>query len=260
VDAVTVPPDAPTQLNATPGSNLVSLSWTAATGSPTGYNVKRATDSGGPYTNIVGTTTAPTVTYNDPILGGSTYYYVVSAVNPVGESADSSFVSASPILAAPVAPTGLSATPGDAQVALSWSASAFATSYDVKRATDIGGPYDVIGTTAAPTFNDSDGLANGSTYYYVVAAIGAGGPSSDTSPVSATPFGPMPLVLDIVPGVGITWFASNSFTYQVQWASEDLGTNTVWNNLGGSMTGNGATNVVFDPDGAPNNVYQVISY
>ena len=49
VGAVTVPPGTPTGLNATPGTNLVSLSWTAATGSPTGYNVKRSTVSGGPY-------------------------------------------------------------------------------------------------------------------------------------------------------------------------------------------------------------------
>ena len=37
------------------------------------------------------------------------------------------------------------------------------------------------------------------------------------------------------------------------------GTNTVWNNLGGSITGNGATNTVFDPVGQPHNFYQVLS-
>ena len=80
VGYVGTPPNPPTGLNATPGTNLVSLSWTAATGSPTSYNVKRSTVPGGPYTTV-GTTTAPTVTYNDSVLGGQTYYYVVSAVN-----------------------------------------------------------------------------------------------------------------------------------------------------------------------------------
>ena len=257
VDAVTVAPDTPTGLNATPGTNSVSLSWTAAGGGlPTSYNVKRSSSSGGPYTTV-GTTTVPTVTYNDSVLGGQTYYYVVSAVNGIGESADSSFVSASPILAAPDTPGGLSALAGDSQVSLSWSASTFATSYDVKRADDFAGPYASIGTTGTLTYDDL-GLNNAQTYYYVVAAIGTGGSSADSSPVSATPFGPLPLVLTIEPGAGITWFASNNVTYQVQWSSEDLGTNTVWNNLGSTIIGDGTTNTVFDPAGAP--VYQVISF
>ena len=259
VDAILVPPSIPTGLAATPGANQVSLSWTASTGYPTSYNVKRATDSGGPYVTI-GTTTGSTVSYNDSILGGTTYYYVVSAVNGIGESGDSSPpVSALPVLTAPATPGGLSATPGDSQVTLSWSASTFATSYDVKRAPAIGGPYAYIGTTAGLTYDDL-GLNNAQTYYYVVAAIGAGGPSSDTSPVSATPFGPLPLVLNIDPGVGITWFASNNVTYQIQWSSEDLGTNTVWSNLGSTIIGQGTTNMVFDPVGPPHNVYQVISF
>ncbi|MDF7798285.1 carbohydrate-binding protein [Pontiellaceae bacterium B1224] len=259
VDAVTTAPDTPSGLNATTGNNLVSLSWTAAGGGlSTGYNVKRSSSSGGPYTTI-GTTSVPTVTYDDAIVGGQTYYYVVSAVNGVGESADSSYVSAMPVLAAPDTPGGLSAVAGDSQVSLSWSASDFTTVYDVKRSADFAGPYSSVGTTGALTYNDSD-LNNSVTYYYVIAAIGVGGSSADSSPVSATPFGPLPLVLDIDPGVGITWFASNSATYQVQWAVEDMGTNTVWNNLGQSIYGDGTTNTVFDPVGAPHNVYQVISY
>ena len=94
----------------------------------------------------------------------------------------------------------------------------------------------------------------------MVSAVNAGGPSPDTSPVSATPFGPLPFVLSIKPGVGITWFASNKVSYQVQWASEDLGIDTVWNNMGGLITGADATITVFDPLAGPEAVYQVISY
>jgi hypothetical protein len=258
VDAIVTPPAAPTGLNATPGPNQVSLSWTAAAGSPTSYNVKRSTASGGPYT-LIATRSAPTVSYTDSILGGTTYFYVVSAVNAIGESADSAYVAAAGILAPPAAPGGLSATPGDAQVSLSWSPSSFATSYDVKRASDFGGPYASIGTTTGLTLTDS-GLLNARTYFYVVAALGDGGSSPDTSPVSATPFGPLPLVLTIEPGVGITWFASSNVTYQVQWASEDLGANTVWNNLGSPIIGDDTTITVFEPLAPQEAVYQVISY
>jgi hypothetical protein len=259
VGFVATPPSAPTGLNATPGENLVSLDWTPATGSPTGYNVKRSTVSGGPY-DVVGTTTAATVSFNDSVLGGQIYYYVVTAANGSGESANSLQVSAAPTLAAPVAPAGLMATAGDAQIALSWTASAFATSYHVKRSAAFVGPYTVIGTTTAPTvaYADSDGLSNGTTYYYVVSATGTGGTSSDTSPVSATPVSSR-TVLSIVRGRGIAWFASNSITYQVQWSDAQLGTNTVWNNLGSSLVGNGATQTVFDPVGPPHNFYQILS-
>jgi hypothetical protein len=67
------------------------------------------------------------------------------------------------------------------------------------------------------------------------------------------------LVVGISGAKGIRWFASNSVTYQVQWASALLGTNTVWNNLGSAISGNGATNTVFDPVGPPHNFYQVQS-
>ncbi len=58
---------------------------------------------------------------------------------------------------------------------------------------------------------------------------------------------------------GVRWFASNSVTYQVQWASALLGNDTVWNNLGSTLSGNGATNTVYDPVGPPHNFYQVLS-
>jgi hypothetical protein len=260
VGFIGTPPDAPTGLGATPGSNSVLLTWTAATGSPTGYNVKRSTTSGSGYTTV-GTTTAPTVAYNDSVLGGQTCYYVVSAVNGAGESTNSSQVSATPILAPPPTPTGLAATPGNAQVLLSWTSSSFATSYTVKRSTAPAGPYSPIGGTSDPTatYTDSSGLINGTTYHYVVSATGVGGTSADTAPVSATPVGPMPLVVTLAPGAGIRWFASNNVSYQVQWASELLGTNTVWNDLGNSIIGTGTTNTLFDPVGSPHNAYRVLS-
>jgi hypothetical protein len=67
------------------------------------------------------------------------------------------------------------------------------------------------------------------------------------------------ILASISRGTGIRWFASNSVTYQVQWSSTLLGTNTVWNNLGSPVTGNGATNTVFDTVGPPHNFFQVLS-
>jgi len=80
---------------------------------PATYNVKRSTASGAETT--IGTTTAPTATYTDTAgVGGTTYFYVVTAVNPQAsptESGPSNEVSATFLpLAQPGAPGSLVAT------------------------------------------------------------------------------------------------------------------------------------------------------
>jgi fibronectin type 3 domain-containing protein len=185
--APAAPPAAPTGLQATAGNTQVSLTWTTTSGA-TSYHVKRSTTSGGPYTQVA----APSTTSDtDTVLtNGTAYYYVVSALNAAGESANSSQTSATPVAPAtpPAAPSGLQATAGNAQVSLTWTASTGATSYHVKRSTTSGGPYAQV---AAPTTtSDTDtGLTNGTTYYYVVSALNATGESTNSSQASATPAG-----------------------------------------------------------------------
>jgi fibronectin type 3 domain-containing protein len=86
-------PATPTGLTALPGHNQVLLSWAAA-GEAASYLVKRATSSGGPY-NIIANPTAATYT-DASVINGLNYYYVVSATNTVGESANSAPVTAAP--------------------------------------------------------------------------------------------------------------------------------------------------------------------
>ena len=130
------PPATPTGLKATAHNGSVDLTWNSSSGA-TSYHVKRSLTSGGPYSVIA----SPKATdYSDTqATNGTTYFYVVSAVNSSGESANSSQVSATPV-GPPAAPVGLAASPGNAQVVLSWEASAGATSYGVKRSTTSGGP------------------------------------------------------------------------------------------------------------------------
>src|SRR5207248_3005281 len=74
-------PAAPTGLSATPGLNQVLLGWNAVAGMS--YNVMRSTNSGGPYASIA--TNLATSTFTDTNgLNGQVYFYVASAVNPVG--------------------------------------------------------------------------------------------------------------------------------------------------------------------------------
>ena len=88
-------PPAPTNLQATAGDAQVSLVWTAAPGAAT-YNVKRGTQSGGPYspiqTGVTGTSFTDTTVSN-----GTTYHYVVSGVSSGGqEGPNSNQTSATP--------------------------------------------------------------------------------------------------------------------------------------------------------------------
>ena len=79
-------PAAPTGLTASPGSTRVYLNWNAVANA-TGYKVKRATSSGGTYATLA---SSATNNYTDTNLANcSTYYYVVSATNSVGESTNS---------------------------------------------------------------------------------------------------------------------------------------------------------------------------
>jgi predicted carbohydrate-binding protein with CBM5 and CBM33 domain len=89
----------------------------------------------------------------------------------------------------PAAPTNPSATAGNAQVVVSWTAATGATGYNVKRSTTNGGPYSNVGANVTGTSFTNTGLTNGTTYYYVVTALNANGESPVSTQVSGTPTG-----------------------------------------------------------------------
>jgi alpha-tubulin suppressor-like RCC1 family protein/fibronectin type 3 domain-containing protein len=90
------PPNSPTSLAAGPvTASSVTLNWTASTsGGVLGYNIYRATTSGGYTTTPLNSVGAGVTTFADTtVVGGITYYYVVRAVGPGSvESANSNEV------------------------------------------------------------------------------------------------------------------------------------------------------------------------
>lgn len=174
VTPAAVVPGTPTGIVAAPGNATVTVSWTASANAQS-YRVYR----GGV---LVGSPSSTSFT-DTGLTNGASYSYTVVAVNGTATSAASAPVTATPMAPAPSAPTGLAATAGNAQVALTWNASATATSYRVYR----GGV--LVGSPTATSWTDT-GLTNGTTYSYYVVAVTATTPSTASTTVTATPVKP----------------------------------------------------------------------
>ena len=86
-------PATPVGLTAVASNSAVFLSWNGSSNAMF-YNVKRSLVSGGSYTTMGGPTATNYV--DTDVTNGTTYYYVVSATNLVGESANSVEASARP--------------------------------------------------------------------------------------------------------------------------------------------------------------------
>jgi len=173
------PPCTPTNITVINGDSQVILSWSPACNAAS-YFVKRSLTSGSGYV-VVGTLSAPTFT-DSPLLNGGTYYYVISATNALGESANSVEVVGKPNI--PV--TGLTATAGTNQISLNWNALVGASSYRVQRGVVSGGPYTNVATGVTTTSYIDTGLPSGKTFFYTVVASLLGGESGISNEATAT--------------------------------------------------------------------------
>jgi hypothetical protein len=183
-------PGAPTNSSATPGNAQATISWATVMGA-TSYNLYYAAGTTVDKTGTkVSSATSPSIVTT--LINGTQYAFAVSAVNAGGESALSSVVMATPQVPAPGAPTISSATPGNAQATISWATVIGATSYNL---------YYTAGTTVTKTGTKVSGatspsivttLTNGTQYAFAVSAVNAGGESTLSSVVTATPQVPAP--------------------------------------------------------------------
>ena len=166
------PPAMPAGVEASGQLGGVALSWVP---SPTAafYNVKRSSVNGGPYTTVLRSFLS---NYFDTSVVTGVNYYVISAVNSKGESANSVQVSATPLIPPlPPAPAGFTAASGNSQVVLSWMVAPGAVTYTVGRSTVSGGPYTPIASSLTKTTYTDTTAVNGTTYYYVVYGVNLAG-------------------------------------------------------------------------------------
>src|SRR6202451_4530025 len=239
-------PTVPAGLSAAAGNAQVVLNWTASSGA-TAYTVKPSLTTGGPYAQI-STPAVPNFT-DTGLTNGTKYFYVVSASNSVGQSANSAEVNATPVLPTPATPTRLAAAAGNAEVSLNWNASTGATSYHVKRST-ASGSETKISAPASNSFTDT-GLTNGTKYFYVVSAVNSGGESANSSEVNAMPTAPAvppptPTGLPVTAGnaqVSLSWNASAGATsYHVKRSTTTGGETQISAPASSSFTDTAVTN------------------
>jgi hypothetical protein len=86
-------PTPPIGLVASPSDKRIDLGWLSSLGASS-YSVKRATNTGGPYAVLNGT--SGTCYADTAVSNGVTYFYVVSMSNVLGESTNSAEVVARP--------------------------------------------------------------------------------------------------------------------------------------------------------------------
>ena len=206
-------PDTPTDLTATPGNGQITIEWTAPAdngGAITQYSaefrtcVQKAIDGNSCqqwsdfWLSRTTTSTPPGTTLTIPdLVNGTLFQLRVRALNTVGYSPYSTTATATPMIppSAPDAPANLTATPGNGQITVSWTApadnGAAITGYTVAyKATSSACPstldsswsrLDASGTSATIS-----NLTNGTAYRLCVNAANQVGDSAWAT-VSATP-------------------------------------------------------------------------
>jgi hypothetical protein len=233
-------PGAPTSVTATVGSGSVVLNWSApsSAGSSaiTGYQITYVADDG---TEVTTATSGTSLTITG-LTNGTSYAFVVTAVNASAGAGSPASASASPIAyTAPDAPTGVTATRGDGQVVLSWTAPSNngGTSITGYAITYSGGTITTGNTTYTVT-----GLTNGTAYNFQVAAVNSVGQGAWSGSVTVTPVSSGPAFSSL--SYAITNPNSSQFTSAYQTYS---------------LTGEGLSTLSFSHTftDAPGNAYEV---
>ena len=154
--------------------NKINVSWGGVDGA-SGYQVYRATSSGGTYKNVKTVTKGATVSFENKSLStGKTYYYKIRAYRTVsGKKVYGPFsekVKAKPPLGA--VGSANAATASATSIKVSWNKVAGASGYQIYRATSGGGTFKKAKTVTkgATVSATNKSLGSNKEYYYKVRA------------------------------------------------------------------------------------------
>jgi fibronectin type 3 domain-containing protein len=189
------PPGAPTNLRgSTAGDGSINLNWDAPGSGGFYYWIYyRDVTAGAAFAKSIYPTGQSEATLGG-LVNGHVYEYKVTAENAGGEGPASATIQVTSKGGTPTAPSGLTATAGNGQAVLKWTASSTpnALYYLYQRDSSTNqswqkGSLPISGTTFTPT-----SLVNGDTYQWKVTAANSSGESTASNVASAKPMPPLP--------------------------------------------------------------------
>ena len=218
-------PDPPTSVVAATGNAQLTVTWLAPEmtgGDPINdYQVQYSSNSGSTwtiFTDPVSTATSCTIT---GLTNGTSYVVRVLAKTGIGMSLPSAN-SVTSTLAVPGAPTSVIVTPGNAQLAVTWTAPASTggspiTDYLVKYSSNGGSTWtNFVHSASAATSRTVTGLTNGVSYVIKVIAqnaVGIGLPSANSA--AKIPF----FIAPTIPGAPTSVSVSGATNLTVTWTA-----------------------------------------
>jgi rhamnogalacturonan endolyase len=250
-----VPPP-PASVQAFDGNSSVLVSWPLTPGALT-YNISRSNTQNTGFSTIATGVTGPVLgsgpnngTWLDTTAtNGDTYYYEVQSADTVSASVSSTqsaavTPSAADFTTPPAAPTNFTATPGNRQVSLGWTAPAGASYYVVQRSTlyantNLTGASATYNTLRTITLTNTvtslsyidTSVNNGTTYTYSVLPVNASGTGTAVALASPViPVAPSPATAPTVtasPGdqqITLSWAGiTNAVGYVIEEATSSGG-------------------------------------
>ncbi|MFN9743014.1 MAG: fibronectin type III domain-containing protein, partial [Acidobacteriota bacterium] len=191
-------PLAPTNLTATVASpTQINLSWADNATNEKSYSIRRSLTTGGPYIEVAQVAANTATFMNSGLVSGTTYYYIVVAINGGAESTASNEATGSTPEIVPSAPTGLTvaiqAITNPTTLVLNWSDNSNnETGFRIERRLSTG-DFTVVTTspsttptnTGARSYTDT-GLVKNTQYFYRIFAINSVGDSLVSNVASGT--------------------------------------------------------------------------
>jgi hypothetical protein len=223
-------PGTPTNVVASPADHQVTLSWTAPNDGGSridSYTVQAFVNGASGATTTVNaansSVAAPTSVTLTGLTDGASYRFTVTAHNALGNGPTSALSAAVVPGPVPSAPGGVTASAGNGSATVSWNAAngngSAIDSYTVT--SSPGGIVTTVSGSPAPTTAFVNGLTNGVTYTFTVAAHNAVGTGPSSNPSNAvTPTGPPAAPTNVVATAGdhqvsLTWVAPNNGGFRI---------------------------------------------